>query len=172
MTTVASPPDTLRITIPGTPITQGSMKAFARGGRAVVTHDKGPALNHWRSRVTLEARRAWGRQAALDGPVAVTLLFRLERPAGHYGTGRNAGKLKPSAPALPHVKPDLDKLIRAILDALTQARVWADDSRVCRLTTEKVYATPGEVAGVDVTVEALTVPSQREHDQIATSLAA
>ncbi|RII41901.1 RusA family crossover junction endodeoxyribonuclease [Galactobacter valiniphilus] len=163
---------TLTFTVPGDPITQGSMRAFARGGRAIVTHDKGPALNHWRSRVTLEARRAWGRAAPLDGPVAVTLTFRLARPKSHYGTGRNAQRLKPSAPALPHTGLDLDKLARAINDALTQARVWADDSRVCSMTTHKVYAGPGEMAGVDVTVEPLTVPSQRQHDVIGQSLAA
>jgi len=162
----------MNITVPGDPITQGSMRSFARGGRAIVTHDKGPALNHWRSRVTLEARRAWGRAAPLDGPVAVTLVFRLARPKSHYGTGRNADKLRPSAPALPHTGLDLDKLARAINDALTQARVWTDDSRVCTMTTHKTYAGPGEQAGVDVTVEPMSVTSQRQHDVIGPSLAA
>lgn len=146
---------TLTFTVPGDPVTQGSMKAFARGGRAVVTHDKGPALNHWRSRVTLEARRAWGRAAPLDGPVAVTLVFRLARPKGHYGTGRNAQRVRPSAPALPHTGLDLDKLARAINDALTQAHIWADDSRVCTMTTHKTYAGPDEQPGVDITVAPL-----------------
>jgi hypothetical protein len=40
-----APAAALRITVPGDPVMQGSMRAFARGGRAIVTHDKGLALN-------------------------------------------------------------------------------------------------------------------------------
>ena len=54
--------------------------------------------------------KPWRRQVAaayrdhcfgdmLDGPVSVTVDFYLPRPKSHYGTGRNAGALKPSAPA-------------------------------------------------------------------------
>ena len=44
----------------------------------------------------------------------------------------------------PSVAPDLDKLIRGVLDALT-AVVYRDDSQVTRITAQKVY---GERPGV------------------------
>jgi Holliday junction resolvase RusA-like endonuclease len=36
--------------------------------------------------------------------------------------------------------PDLDKLIRAVADSLTDAKIYADDSRIVRITAQKVYA--------------------------------
>ena len=38
--------------------------------------------------------------------------FRFVRPKSHYGTGRNAKKLKPSAPPHHTQKPDATKLLR------------------------------------------------------------
>jgi crossover junction endodeoxyribonuclease RusA len=73
--------------------------------------------------------------------VAITL--RLARPAGHWGKGRNAGRLVPTAPAVPRGKPDIDKLARSTLDSLTGI-VFDDDSRVARLELRKIYAAPGQ----------------------------
>jgi Holliday junction resolvase RusA-like endonuclease len=49
---------------------------------------------------------------------------------------------------LPSVRPDLDKLARATLDALTTAQVVTDDAQVCDLWVSKRYGIPG----ADVTV--------------------
>ena len=66
----------------------------------------------------------------LVGPLEVHAYFVYARPASHYGTGRNAHQLKPSAPAMKHTAPDLDKLQRALGDALTQAGTIRDDARI------------------------------------------
>jgi crossover junction endodeoxyribonuclease RusA len=87
------------------------------------------------------------------GAVELRLGFDLPRPAGHYGTGRNAAVLKPSAPVHPITVPDLDKLVRCVSDAITDARLWADDSQVVSLVTAKRY---GEQPGVHITVTELT----------------
>ena len=50
--------------------------------------------------------------------IVLDLLFRFPRPRSHFGTGRNAGQLKPSAPFYVRTRPDLDKLARAVGDAL------------------------------------------------------
>lgn len=55
---------------------------------------------------------------------------------------------------MPTVPPDIDKLCRAVLDALTDAGVWADDSQVVDLGATKVYAT-GHHIGAHITVEGL-----------------
>jgi crossover junction endodeoxyribonuclease RusA len=88
------------------------------------------------------------------GPVELRLGFDLPRPAGHFGTGRNAGVLKPSAPAHPAVMPDLDKLVRCVCDAITDAALWKDDSQVVVLHAAKRFASapPG---GVLITITEL-----------------
>ncbi|HZJ30733.1 MAG TPA: RusA family crossover junction endodeoxyribonuclease [Vicinamibacterales bacterium] len=69
------------------------------------------------------------------------------------GRGKNAGKLAPSAPALPRGKPDIDKLARSTLDALSGI-VFDDDARVASLELRKVYAAPGD-EGATITVEGM-----------------
>jgi len=67
---------------------------------------------------------------------------------GHYGTGKNAGIVKPSKAALLHtVKPDLDKLERAVLDGLADI-CFGDDAVVVKITGSKFYS-PTE--GVQIT---------------------
>ena len=62
----------------------------------------------------------------------------MPRLKGHYGTGKNAGTLKPSAPLFHTSKPDLDKLVRCIKDALTGI-AWKDDAQVSLVCATKVY---------------------------------
>jgi Holliday junction resolvase RusA-like endonuclease len=108
----------------------------------------------WRQDVrarAIEAIEATDWQAPA-GPVFVTLTFYLQRPKGHYGSGRNAGTLRPTAPESPAVKPDLDKLIRSTMDALTEAGVVRDDAQVVELAARKRYAVGPVGAFVEVQV--------------------
>jgi Holliday junction resolvase RusA-like endonuclease len=125
----------------GLPIPQGSKKAFrhAATGRVVMV-DANAKLADWRALVDAEARRALAGRDPFIRPCKASLGFYLPRPAGHYGTGRNAGILRPSAPRWPGVKPDVDKLIRAAFDSLKTAGVWRDDALCCGLSAWKVYA--------------------------------
>ena len=137
--------DSFSFFVPGEPITEGSTKAFTSGQRVVVTHDRGPELAAWRTRVkraAQEAAREAGWEPRYDGPVAVNVAFFLPRP-------KSAKKR-----LWPHVKPDLDKLIRAVGDALApykQPGVLRDDSRIVTWHASKHYATPYK-PGVLITV--------------------
>lgn len=119
----------------GVPAPQGSKRAFVVGNRAVVTEDSKRSAP-WRDSVAAAGVAAMGGLPALDGPLQVTIQFRMPRP-------RSVKRLYPS------VKPDIDKLARAVLDGLTAAAVIVDDSRVISLTTEKLYA---EVPGASIRV--------------------
>jgi crossover junction endodeoxyribonuclease RusA len=132
----------------GKPVPQGS-KRWLPAGRMIEANNK--ELRPWRQAVTAAAvtARTDNNFTALTGPVEVRLQFRFTRPKSHYGTGRNAGKLKPSAPRYVSVMPDLDKITRGILDGVTDAGLWIDDAQVVRLIAEKEY---GEQAGVIVTL--------------------
>jgi Holliday junction resolvase RusA-like endonuclease len=140
----------LTIMVFGKPQPQGSVKAFVpthKGGAPVrrpdgsivvnLTSDN-PALKQWRDRVADGALLAGALEPTPDVGFVVDCTFFLERPKAHCGTGRNEGVVKPGAPAYPVVRPDADKLLRAVLDALT-GRVWADDAQVVEATARKRY---------------------------------
>jgi Holliday junction resolvase RusA-like endonuclease len=61
--------------------------------------------------------------------------------------------LKPSARPWPISAPDLDKLVRCISDAVTDAGLWHDDSQVVSIKAAKRYAAP---PGVLITIKEVT----------------
>lgn len=129
--------DPLQIEIPGEPIPQGSKKAYIRGKRVNLV-EANPGLKKWRQTVTLHARKHAGTYTG-ERPLHVTYRFHLTRP-------------KSVRRWLPWVKPDLDKLIRAVNDGLGDAGVWDDDSRVTTITAWKVYEAPGYRPGAFITI--------------------
>lgn len=117
---------------------------FRRAGGSIVVNvtSDNPALKGWRAKVEAAARAAY-RDPVIEGiSLGVQATFFLKRPEGHWGTGRNAGRLKDSAPARPITIPDHDKLLRAVLDGMTGI-VYHDDSLVTASFPRKVYAVPG-----------------------------
>ena len=140
----------LFVRVAGIPIPQGSMRGFVRGGHVALTSDN-PRLRSWRRDVTIafaEARDG----VCFVGPVRLTVTFALPRPTGHFGRRG----LLPSAPARPAgARDDLDKLIRAIGDAATDAGVWHDDGQVTELRAAKCWAGAEEGPGADVGITEL-----------------
>lgn len=49
-------------------------------------------------------------------------------------------------------RPDLDKLTRAVFDALTDAHIWHDDAQVVGLVATKRYAPPDKPLGVRIAI--------------------
>lgn len=72
-------------------------------------------------------------------PIEVICNFYMLRPKSHYGTGRNAGKLKTSAPKFNTKKKDCDNLLKFYLDCLN-GLVWKDDAQVCHIDAWKHYS--------------------------------
>lgn len=118
---------TLTIRIPGVAAPQGSKKSYVINGRAVMV-ESSSKLKPWRAVVTLTTQLAATDQKWIptDGPVAMDITFEMQKPAS-------------SRRAYPTVKPDLDKLLRAVLDGLTDAGIWKDDSQVVSVIARKVY---------------------------------
>lgn len=140
----------LRFVVHGTPETAGSKRAFRRGNRVIVTDDNRKTKS-WQAAVAGEAAAAMADRPLLVGPLVLTVTFTLQRPKGHFGTGRNAGQLKDSAPEFCDKRPDALKLTRAVEDALTGV-VWHDDAQVVDERIVKRYGAP---TGVEVTVAPL-----------------
>jgi crossover junction endodeoxyribonuclease RusA len=131
----------IAFTVHGTPAPQGSKRAFKHKttGNIVVIADNHKPLTKWRNAVQAAAMEHGGTITP-GAPAAIALDFYLARPKAHYGTGRNAEVIKPTAPLVPASKPDLDKLIRAVLDALTAAGTYTDDSKITAIFATKFYA--------------------------------
>lgn len=118
----------LRFTVTGIPVPQGSKTAFNVGRRAVVVDANKTVLKPWRAHVRQAAETALGGREGFTEAAFVLLDFHMPRP-------------KSVKRARPSVKPDIDKLTRAILDALTDSGVLKDDGLVVTLHVEQWYAT-------------------------------
>lgn len=138
----------VRFFVLGIPAPGGSKKHV--GGGKLVDACKGAAP--WKARVAASAAFAMKGRGLLMGPLRFRFEFVFPRPKKHYGTGRNASKLKPSAPDLHTGPPDTTKLIRSTEDAL-KGIVWRDDSEVSYQTAMKRYANAGQNPGVHITVD-------------------
>ena len=136
----------LSCVIPGTPQQQGSKNR----GRNGTMYDANRNLPAWRDTAITTLRRAavhqWGTPVPIDFGVIVTARFVFPRPKSHYRTGRYAGQLRPDAPTYKTSAPDLDKLQRALGDALTQAGILRDDALIVRWDTAKVYGNEPRVS--------------------------
>lgn len=133
----------MRFFVAGEPKPKGSTKAFyIKKLERTVTTETNKGTKYWSSRVATEAQA----QSAKDGtffdrncPLEVHLNFVLPRPKS---AKKNAQAIK---------RPDLDKLIRAVLDGMTGV-LYDDDSQVVRIVTEKRLADGSERHGVEVTI--------------------
>lgn len=139
-----------------TPAPQGSKRGFvAKGtGRVHVVEQQDIRIKAWREAVRSEAQRAIGDSGPLDGPVGVWVRFYLPRPKSHYRTGKHSHELRADAPTWVATTPDLDKLLRSSLDALTDAGAWRDDRQVAEVSASKKYRdTPGAVVTIAPLIE-------------------
>jgi Holliday junction resolvase RusA-like endonuclease len=152
----------LEFTVLGTPAPQGSKTVGrTREGRNYQREDN-PATGPWRQAVTAAALEAAGELERtpvrqLAGTLRLKVVFVFPRPKGHFGTGRNADRLKPSAPLYVPTRPDVDKLLRAIGDAITGV-VCRDDAQIAIVHAEKHY---GDPACAHVVVDELALEDDR-----------
>jgi Holliday junction resolvase RusA-like endonuclease len=132
--------------VSGIPVPQGSKKAYIARGRANVVDQNRPALSAYRADVA-EALMRLPEEERLGlptaKPVRVSVTFTFRRPSVHLSS---KGEVKPRAPHHKTTRPDIDKLARAVLDALTGVAYY-DDAQVVELWLTKVY---GDVASTSI----------------------
>lgn len=149
----------LTIDVVGLPAPQGSKRAFVVNGRAVMA-ESSKKVKPWRQDVVAAvhntlAEHPWETPAHA---VEVSISFYMPRPGYHFRTGKHSHQLRPNAPAHVDKKPDLDKLARSTLDALTTSAVIKDDAQVARLVIEKRYADGPTGARITITPLDSAVP--------------
>jgi len=124
------------IVVKGKPIAKARPR-FCRVGKGVRTYDCQTTES---GEFKLQVMDQYRDHDLLTGPIDLDVCFYLPRPKGHYGTGRNAGTVKASAPQFPAVKPDADNYLKFVKDCLN-GLVWKDDGQVVKVTAEKRYTT-------------------------------
>jgi crossover junction endodeoxyribonuclease RusA len=122
--------------VPGKPAPQGSKRHVGNG----ILVESSKAVAPWRTLVAWSAAQQWKWPPALSA-VAIELEFVMPRPAGT--------PKKSTPPAIK--RPDLDKLERAVFDALTDV-CWKDDSQVVEAHATKRLAEIGELPGVHISI--------------------
>jgi Holliday junction resolvase RusA-like endonuclease len=130
----------IRLRIDGTPIPQGSMRYV--GGNRIV-HSNAAKLKPWRDAIRSHAEHAWRNRETITGACALHLEFILPRPASRH-SAEHADR-----------KPDLDKLVRGVGDAL-ESVAYENDSRVIEIRATKRYCRRDEPAGVAIGIQEST----------------
>ncbi len=122
----------------GVPIAQPRHRVTtARGfARAYIPADN--KVHGWKNAVIASLDKSGMSDRRIDVPVQLSLEFQLPMPKNMKNeTGHT----------IPHVKkPDIDNLVKAVMDAMTSTGVWRDDSLVWDIRATKIYA--GEFPGV------------------------
>ena len=133
---------TVIVRVDGNPAPKGS-RAYKghRNGRAVLVESSRYA-KPWQDTIAAAVRLKW-RGNPLDGPVVVSMAFVMPRP-------KSTPVRRPTPWAVK--RPDADKLARLVLDALTAAGVYRDDSQVVDLRATKRIAEIAETPGVVIEI--------------------
>jgi len=131
-------------TVDGIPKGQPRPRAFSRGGKARI-FDSGTAEG-WKGQIALAVRPLLP-PTPLEGPIELKIVFRMPRAK------RLMRKKDPAGP-LPHLaSPDVDNLLKAVMDCLTMVGLWRDDTQVIRCTAAKQYHAKDGRPGADIRIE-------------------
>jgi Holliday junction resolvase RusA-like endonuclease len=133
---------THRFTIPGAPRGKGRPRFTRAGGFPRAFTDEKTAS--YENLVALAARQGRSGVPAFNGPLTVTITFYLQRP-----------KRAPRRVVHPATRPDLDNLVKAVLDGCNQAGIWMDDAQVVELRAGKRYGDPR----CEVEIASMAAPS-------------
>ena len=134
----------LSFTVHGIPAPQGSTRAFIPKGwsRPIITAAN-KKTKPWRQEVAGAALTAMEKDllscAGRNIAFRLIVVFRFQRPKSV-----KASILEKTT------KPDTDKLIRSVLDALTGI-LWEDDSQVVEIIARKEFGTPS----AEITIQEL-----------------
>ena len=135
---MTDPADQLPVTfdVSGRPAPKGSQNTYGFG-KVVESSRHLPA---WTAAVTLAAKRAW-KFGEIDKhvPLGLFVTFRTKRPQA------------PKHPVHDVTVPDLDKLVRAVGDALAGV-IYHDDAQVSLLRAEKLLTDHNDIAEAGCTI--------------------
>jgi Holliday junction resolvase RusA-like endonuclease len=139
----------IRVTIPGEPVAQGRGRIVKVGGFSRIADPK--KSRDWKATAQihmLEARERWKVPEPLTVPLEVHIAAFWICPKS------SERKMKPRPQEWRAKKPDIDNIIKAVLDA-GNGVLWQDDNLVVRVIGEKFQAPQGGSPRIEVTVQAI-----------------
>lgn len=127
----------------GTPRPQGSKKAIAVGGKAIMK-ESSDTHAMWRNQVAQMAKEIADTlpEAPLHGPLVLRVQFRFQMPVSRPKKVRALG----STPKL--TAPDTSKLVRNLEDGLQAGGLIVDDARIVTILASKIETTEWTGAAV------------------------
>lgn len=143
---------TLLFTVPGPPHGKGRPRASTRGGHVRMYTDKRTAA--YEQRVAWAAAEALGDQPPITGPVSVSVIAYRQRPKkpGPKHECRGGVRWDGTGYRLCTSKPDIDNLMKSILDGINFAGVWGDDVQVAECHAMKLWCRADEQPRTEVKV--------------------
>ena len=130
--------------VAGQPIPQPRPRVSTQGGFARAYVPRKHKVHKWQRAIAA----AWPQLDRVDGTLWVELLFTMPRPKA-ITRKRSANLRMWHATA-----PDVDNLVKAVLDALNST-AWADDGQIAQLTAAKRVAGDGDTPGALISIHAL-----------------
>jgi Holliday junction resolvase RusA-like endonuclease len=134
----------LSFTVPGEARGKGRPRMTTRNGHAQSYTDAKTAS--YEGKIALAAHEALKGAPLLDGALCASVMVRIAPP---MSASKKARAAMLAGEVLPTKKPDLDNIIKAVLDGCNGV-AFRDDALICWINAGKRYA---ETAGVDVTFE-------------------
>ena len=120
----------IEITIKGSPKAQKRH----RHTKAGFTYD--PSKSDKNDFLTLIHAKA--PKQPLKGDISLKVTFGMPFVKKHYRTGKYSGELKPNPPLAYTNKPDIDNMLKFVMDAGNNV-IWYDDSQIWKVEMEKIY---------------------------------
>ena len=136
--------------VAGVPIPQPRQRhrVMQVNGKYVATSyvSKSHPVQEWKGRIRIIARNPY--ETPITRPVEIALEFTLPRPSSR------TRKTIENAPYWSTARPDIDNLVKAVLDALTDI-AWDDDTQVARLMASKLVAGDDDEVGVMISIKVM-----------------
>jgi len=127
-----------RFFVLGTPAPQGSKRIVQpKGHRRPLLLETSKRLGPWRKAVAAEASIQKLGCGTLTGPLELIACFTFARP---------------KRPANPYPSLDLDKLVRAVGDALVHGKLLADDRQIVLILASKAWSESPLLLGCSITL--------------------
>lgn len=144
--------------IPGPPVPWAPKRTNIKTGNRFIPSRQEEATGRV-IRAAKEILDAGGQPFRVGERLAIGVVFKIKRPKGHFGTGRNAAQLKPQfVGARPTGKPDLSNLLKLIEDGCVMAGLIPDDDQIVEFLQPlgKYYTdTPEEQPSSSVRIRSL-----------------
>ena len=120
----------LSFVVPGPPVPKARPRTVQNNGKTV-TYTPEP-VTRYENWIRLCAREVLDRNGGtmLHGPLRLEVTFYLRRPAS-----------RPKKYRYPDRRPDVENLVKSVMDALT-GLLWVDDAQVVTLNAQKRYGEP------------------------------